>query len=820
MAGFAKFFKKLIIKHTKFVSFNPMTFKRSTLNKIASVSTLVLISILVGKFYVSSSNMPEFNYGEALQKSIFFYEEQRSGKLDESNLINWRGDSGVSDGQDNGVDLIGGWYDAGDNIKFTFPMASSVTLLSWGVLEFKDSYIKSGQYDNVLKNIKWATDYLIKAHPSPNELYVQVGQGNIDHNHWSPVEVSEEVYGSTKSFKITESCPGSDVAAETAAALAASYLIFKDVDEEYSKILLDHALQLYSFADTFKGKYSDCIVKENFDNIYYKSWSGYKDELAWGAAWLYKATGNIKYLQNAQSYHEGNLYKYNFTHSWDDKSYGTHVLLAQLTENKKYKTATEKWLNYWTVGYAGKRISYTSGGLAWLMDWGALRFAANTSFIALIYSDWLTRGGDLSDKSNIYKSFAINQINYILGNNPQSRSYIVGFGNNSPVNVHHRTAHGSWEGNGQVPESNRHIIYGALVGGPNINDEYTDNRSDYVRNEVATDYNAGLVGALARLYQEFGGEPLENFPNTEKPEKEFLVESNVLDKGENFITIETYLNNRTAWPARKADNLSYDYLITSTDPNTEYSHIEKVEGDCNILSRNPQKISNNTYSINIDCNGVSTYPGNSNSYRIKNTFRISYINPGNLALSNADSTPVYVNGIIAPDHVEPTITESENIIPAISPIPTPVSTDDTLETISLVYNITVATQKTYKLSTLNPDNKIYIDREFELKEIPEEYIGALSILTSNKDKNETSTEFLKFNLSANSLVYVAFEDDAEYIPNWLQSWEKTKKVIKATNSDFNIYRKTLNSGGVILGASSSFPADGVHNSYFVFFDSY
>jgi len=37
-------------------------------------------------------------------------------------------------------------------------------------------------------------------------------------------------------------------------------------------------------------------------------------------------------------------------------------------------------------------------------------------------------------------------------------------------------------------------------------------RSDYVRNEVACDYNAGLVGALARLYLLYGGNPLSDFP--------------------------------------------------------------------------------------------------------------------------------------------------------------------------------------------------------------------------------------------------------------------------------------------------------------------
>lgn len=42
----------------------------------------------------------EFDYKDALHKSILFLEAQRSGKLSSSsNRISWRGDSGLTDGQ-------------------------------------------------------------------------------------------------------------------------------------------------------------------------------------------------------------------------------------------------------------------------------------------------------------------------------------------------------------------------------------------------------------------------------------------------------------------------------------------------------------------------------------------------------------------------------------------------------------------------------------------------------------------------------------------------------------------------------------------------
>lgn len=53
--------------------------------------------------------------------------------------------------------------------------------------------------------------------------------------------------------------PGSDLAGETAAAMAAASMVFKQYDGSYASTLLSHARQLYEFADQFRGKYSDSI---------------------------------------------------------------------------------------------------------------------------------------------------------------------------------------------------------------------------------------------------------------------------------------------------------------------------------------------------------------------------------------------------------------------------------------------------------------------------------------------------------------------------------------------------------------------------------
>ena len=55
------------------------------------------------------------------------------------------------------------------------------------------------------------------------------------------------------------------------------------------------------------------------------------------------------------------------------------------------------------------------------------------------------------------------------------------------------------------PGHHEQVLNGALVGGPDHNDNYNDDRGNFVSNEVATDYNAGFQSALAGLNKLFGG---------------------------------------------------------------------------------------------------------------------------------------------------------------------------------------------------------------------------------------------------------------------------------------------------------------------------
>ncbi len=570
----------------------------------------------------------EQNYGEALQKSLYFYECQQSGPLPDWNRVQWRGPSCINDGADVGKDLTGGWFDAGDHVKFNFPMAFSNTMLCWGVVDYRDAYEKSGQLSVVLNNIRFTADYLMRCHTAQNEFYGQVGNGGLDHAFWGPAE-SVESQMKRPSYKIDADKPGSDLAGEAAAALSAASIAFKTEDPAYSEKCLTHAKQLYEFANNYRGKYSDAISDAQG---YYNSWSGYIDELVWGAIWLYRATKDSVYLSKAEKYYDSlstepqsTIKSFKWTIAWDDKSYGNYVLLAILTGKQKYKDDAERWLDYWTVGVNGQKIYYTPGGLAWLSEWGSCRYAANTAFLAFMYSDAIAN----ATHSKEYHDFAVKQINYALGDNPLKRSLVVGYGTNPPQREHHRTAHGIYPGQASDTNTCAHILYGALVGGPGKNDDYTDERNNYTNNEVACDYNAAFTGALVRMYKEFGGTPLEKFPEKEAVKDQFNILANLNASGDRFTEIKAILRNQTNSPARVCTKLSYRYIVDLSEAVAAGIAVKDItlrsnylQGKTKISGLIPYPDSKDIYYIEVSCDGDSLYPGTQDSYKREAQFRI------------------------------------------------------------------------------------------------------------------------------------------------------------------------------------------------------
>jgi len=442
--------------------------------------SLLCFLLTTGFIYVAGQT---YNYNEVLRQSILFYEAQRSGQLPSNNRIPYRGNSAMNDRGINNENLVGGWYDAGDFMKFGLPMAMSTHTLLWGAIEWRASYSGANELTNFQNSIKWPLDYFIKCHVATNQFYGQVGRGDLDHAYWGR---PEEMTMQRPSYRLTTSAPGSDLAADTAAAFAAGYMFFQSTDSTYAFTLLDHARRLYDFAWNNRGLYHNSITDAG---NYYKS-SSFNDELALAGAWLYRATGEQVYLTRALQF--ASTSGAQWAYDWDNKMVAAQVLLF-ISGQTQFRAPIESFLRSY---FPGGSVTYTPKGLAWRAQWGSLRYACNAAFIALV-----------ARKYNILAAesltFARNQMQYALGST--GRSFVCGYGTNPPVRPHHASsscrnlpATCNWN-DYSLSTPNPQTLWGALVGGPDARDNYVDSRQDYVANEVTCDYNAGFQSAAAGM---------------------------------------------------------------------------------------------------------------------------------------------------------------------------------------------------------------------------------------------------------------------------------------------------------------------------------
>ncbi|KAK6921629.1 Glycoside hydrolase family 9 [Dillenia turbinata] len=452
------------------------------------------------------------DYNDALRKSILFFEGQRSGRLPPDQRLRWRRDSALHDGASAGVDLTGGYYDAGDNIKFGFPMAFTMTLLSWSVMDFGRNM--GGELNNAVKAVKWGTDYLLKATKDvPNALYVQVGDAYSDHNCW---ERPEDMDTLRTVFKIDRSHPGSDVAGETAAALAAASIVFRSRDPRYSRLLLDRAIKVFDYADRHRGAYSSSLRSAVCP--FYCDVNGYQDELLWGAAWLHKASGRREYreyiVRNEVVLRAGDTIN---EFGWDNKHAGINVLISKEVLMGKandlvaFKRNADGFICSVLPGISDPQIQYSPGGLLFKAGSSNMQHVTSLSFLLLAYSNYLSHanhavpcGGTYATPS-LLKRLAKRQVDYILGDNPLGISYMVGYGaryhRGSTTGAAHshlcRPIPPTLAAKRALATSSAQIQTPILVGGPNSSDAFPDSRPFFQESEPTTYINAPLVGLLA-----------------------------------------------------------------------------------------------------------------------------------------------------------------------------------------------------------------------------------------------------------------------------------------------------------------------------------
>ncbi len=427
--------------------------------RIIMVGCLLIGVILV--LAIANTGAATYNYGDAMEKAIAWFDANRCGTNVATNNVfsSWRGACHTSDA------INGGFHDAGDHVKFQLPAAFAASCIGWSIYEFKGQW-SSTALTKAQQELQIFCDYAL-AGWNGSTLVVQIGDGGADHGYWGP---PEDQTGSRPSYRNA----AADILGQTAASLALMYINFGGAS------YLNAAKAMFNVAKANPA--SQSTVADG----YYTSTSSY-DDLAWASIWLSIATGDSSYLANTDAWMDVKNdpgdppYQKPWTYCWDDSQLACTTMMYKLTGNVKYYNGL-----IWNFDYFTKTLRKTTYGLPWLDSWACLRYAsAEAGLIYIMYKNF---------GLSAYNSTANLMMDYCMGANSKSLCYLTNYTSNSVKHPHHR-----------ANEPNRdgvtHGMLGALAGGPDQSDNFTDDVNQYTFTEVALDYNASfLLGCAGRKF--------------------------------------------------------------------------------------------------------------------------------------------------------------------------------------------------------------------------------------------------------------------------------------------------------------------------------
>ncbi len=461
-----------------------MKLKKKTQRLVAGIAAVVMAA---GAMTVSAptlttdadSDLGLDNYAKLLQYSLYFYDANMCGSdVGESSAFSWRDDCHTEN------IVSGGFHDAGDGIQCGLSTGFTASTMGWMYYEYGEQFDKTGTtqhykvlMDRFCKLFKDSTT--LSSDGEVTSLVYEMGDDGKDHGEWLPPELMGS-YGSDQTYSTSNSA--SNVAAQYAAALAQNYINFGKEED------LTYATALYNFATDYrKVEYNQSTYSEQFENC--------QDDISWAAGWMYLATKEDGYLQENAKYTSCNS-------NWTDDYFYGNVKLGAAIINAEI---TGDWS--YVTNYIDQKVNANQNQFYVMNSWGSARHNTLMQICAMV----TTKYKEASGKD--YAAWCQKQMNMILGDNNANVCLVVGYNDRSATSPHHRAASnlqsGSYDGwnaynswDGDYASSGGHTLYGALCGGPTSSDftTYQHTAKDAASNEVALDYQVGLVGAAAGLY--------------------------------------------------------------------------------------------------------------------------------------------------------------------------------------------------------------------------------------------------------------------------------------------------------------------------------
>ncbi len=128
----------------------------------------------------------------------------------------------------------------------------------------------------------------------------------------------------------------------------------------------------------------------------------------------------------------------------------------------------------------------------------------------------------------------------------------------------------------------------------------------------------------------------------------------------------------------------------------------------------------------------------------------------------------------------------------------------------LVITITAPADYTEGTLEISPATRPYIDRSYVYIAAPGHYLGLPTVQTANRDRAETTTDYLHFEINKACIVYVLYSSEAASVPAWLSgSFTQNGDQVSRNYHTWNVWQRRYPVGEVVLGGNRAPGAEAI-----------
>jgi hypothetical protein len=428
------------------------------------------------------------------------------------------------------VDVSGGWHDAADQLRYLLTSGNAVCRLLFAYDEnkgkYRDEYNALGQrgpngIPDVLDEAKWGLDWMLKMHPAPDQLFHQVADDRDHIKGGLPPNDSSDYGWGLNSYRVVYYATGkpqglrkykntsdglANIAGRYAAAMGMAARIWANDlhDAAFAAQCLQAGREVYEMGVKQPGCQEGvpCISSYRYME---RTWA---DDMEWGAAELFTATHEKKYLADAKTF--ARLIN---TTSWMGKDTSGHYEMFPFMNIGHYALwkSADKKLKDTLAGYyrdgiekVWKKASKNAFEMGVPFIWCSFNLVVDFTTQCILYKKMT------NDAS--YDHLQIACRDWLLGRNPWGISAFVGIpaDGNYPKHPHNTVAWTTGRpitgalNDGPVYGSIFKYLSGVSLSGPDQYAEfqsdlvvYHDDMADYSTNEPIMDGTAGAAFLLA-----------------------------------------------------------------------------------------------------------------------------------------------------------------------------------------------------------------------------------------------------------------------------------------------------------------------------------